>query len=126
MKLTAIKQGNSLQIQENIDIPDGEEITIVISQMPTKESLTAQALIQNIFKLFIDLPSELKPKILEQIEAIDYINNGDDFLETLKIILLDYQYQLTEKKLIEEIELDSNMNLESEDDIINLAIKLTE
>jgi hypothetical protein len=73
MKIKAIKQGKTLQLTENLNLPDGQEIIISIAE--------------------------------------------DD--------LLDSQYQLAHQKVIEEIKIDSLDSLETEEDLINLAIKLT-
>ncbi len=121
MKLKAIKQGKNLEIQENIDIPDGQEITIIISKM----SFTNVKSVQNIFKLLLQLPSQFQQDILQEIENIDLLNI-EIFMEEIETILLKYKYKWSEQQVINEIQLDSNLILESEEDILNLSIKLTE
>lgn len=73
MKIKAIKKGNSLELKEDLNIIDGQEIIIFISD--------------------------------------------DD--------LLDRKYEVAHQQVIEQINVKSLGNLETEEDIINNAIKLT-
>jgi hypothetical protein len=73
MKTKVIKQGNTLQLTENLDLLDGQEIIIYISE--------------------------------------------DDLLEN--------KYQLAHQQVLAEMNIESLASLETEEDIINTAIKLT-
>ena len=115
MKIRGIKRGQTIEILEQINnIPDGTEITIDLEFIEkqiseTQLPLTAEEKLAKLNKLFGTWKNQ--PDLTSIFAEIDQQRHA--------------QYEITHRQIMEQMKVDNLDEMESDDDILAAALKLT-
>ena len=89
------------------------------------EQRTPSQIMAIALKFFVKLPQSAR-EAWYQIEAIGDEADKERAVQKITQILVDERYSLLQKKVVEEMKVNSVGQLETEDDILAAAIELTE
>lgn len=89
------------------------------------EQRTPSQVMAIALKFFVKLPVKAR-EAWYQIEAIGDEAERERAIEKITQTLIDERYEILQRKVVEEINIDSVGQLETEDDILTAALKLTE
>ena len=96
-----------------------------IERLAKIEQRTPSQIMALALKFFVKLPVSAR-EAWYQIEAIGDETDRERAVTLITQALIKERYSLMRNKVVEEMAIDSIEGLETEDDILNAAIKLTE
>ena len=97
----------------------------LVERLAEIEQRTPSQIMAIALKFFVKLPISAR-EAWYQIEAIGDEANRERAVALITQALIEERYSLMQNKVVEEMTIDSIGELETEDDILNAAIKLTE
>lgn len=75
-------------------------------------------------KLFVSLPASARAAWC-QIEALGNETDKEKLTQEISHLFLETQYQIAQRQVVEQMQVEKSIPLETEDDLLNEAISLT-
>jgi len=97
----------------------------LVNRLAKIEQRTPSQIMAIALKFFVKLPMSAR-QAWYQIEALGDEADQERAIALITQLLIDERYSLLQNKVIEEMKIDLIGELETEDDIVNAAVKLTE